>query len=274
MHTREAYRVNQDPGGIIPHIRHFALDMDGTVYLEDVWLDGALDFLHHVEAAGCTYCFMTNNSSKDRAMYVEKLHRMGLDIDPDRQLVTSGDVTIAYIKKHYPGKRIFLLGTQALMGQFEAAGICLDRENPDVLVSAFDTSFDYNVLWRFCDLVREGYPYISTHPDINCPTKNGFMPDVGAIHAYVKASTGRMPDKIVGKPSREMIDYVLDIAGTRPDETAAVGDRLDTDIKSGVQNGLHSILVLSGVTKLTDLAASDVRPELIFDSVKELIPFF
>ena len=273
MDSREQYHVNQDPQGILAQIRHFALDMDGTVYLDETWIDGAQDFLKRITETGRTYCFMTNNSSKNAEVYVDKLHRMGLDIDPKKQLITSGHATIAYLNKHFPGKRVFLLGNPVLLDEFAAGGIHLDAQTPEVVVSAFDTSFDYAKLRSFCDFVRDGLPYIATHPDSNCPTKTGFMPDIGAIHAYVHASTGRMPDKIVGKPNREIIDYMLGVAGARPEETTVVGDRLYTDIKSGVRNGLHSIFVLSGEAQLVDLPDSDVQPELIFDSVKELIPF-
>lgn len=274
MDGRGPYHVNQDPAGIIPQIRHFALDMDGTVYLEETWIDGALDFLRRVEETGRSYCFMTNNPSKNRQLYVEKLHRMGLDIDPETQLITSGHVMIAYLKKSFPGKRVFLLGNPPLMEEFEANGIYLDDRAPEVVISSFDGFFTYEKLRVFCDFVREGLPYLGTHPDYNCPTDagSGVIPDVGAIHAYVHASTGRMPDVIVGKPNREMIDYMLGVAGAERSETAVVGDRLYTDIKSGVRNGLHSIFVLSGEAGLGDLPDSDVQPELIFDSVKELIP--
>lgn len=273
MELQAQYPVNQDPKGILPHIRHFALDMDGTVYLDETWIDGAMDFLRRIEETGRTYCFMTNNSSKNEEVYVDKLHRMGLDIDPKTQLITSGHATIAYLNRHFPGKRVFLLGNKVLMDEFEAGGILLDDKEPEVVVSAFDTSFDYNKLRAFCDFVRNGVAYIATHPDFNCPTKTGFMPDIGAIHAYVQASTGRMPDRIIGKPNREIIDYMLETVHADPSVTTVVGDRLYTDIKSGVNNGLHSIFVLSGEAQLKDLPDSDVQPELIFTSVKELIPF-
>lgn len=270
---RQKYLVNQDPEHIISHIKGFALDMDGTVYLDETWIEGAMDFLSRIEQTGRKYCFMTNNSSKNAQVYVDKLHRMGLDIDPKTQLVTSGHATVAYLKKHFPGKKVYLLGNKVLCDEFEDMGIQLEEEDPDVVVSAFDTSFDYAKLRKFCDFVREGRAYIGTHPDFNCPTKTGFMPDIGAIHAYVKASTGRDPDKIVGKPNREIIDYTLDILGTDEKSTAVVGDRLYTDIKSGVWNGLYGIFVLSGEAQLVDLPDSDVQPHLIFDSVKEMIPY-
>lgn len=269
---REKYQVNIDKNGLISKIRNFALDMDGTIYLDETWIDGAREFLARVEETGRKYCFMTNNSSKNAAVYADKLHCMGLDIDPEKQLITSGHATIDYLKKAYPGKKIYLFGNKVLMDEFEERGIILEEEHPDMVVTAFDTSFDYNKLCKLCDFIRTGMPFIGTHPDFNCPTKTGFIPDIGSLHAYIHASTGRMPDKIVGKPNKEIIDYTLKVLGASPDNTAVVGDRLYTDVKSGVFNGLYGIFVLSGEAQLVDLPESDVQPHLIFDSVKDIIP--
>ncbi len=270
---RERYGVNLDPNEYIAKIKNFALDMDGTIYLDETWIDGAKEFLKRVEETGRKYCFMTNNSSKSAQVYVEKLHRMGLDIDPETQLITSGHATIDYLNREYAGKRVYLFGNPALMEEFEECGVSLVDQNPDVVVTAFDTSFDYQKLCVLCDFIREGLPFIGTHPDFNCPTKTGFIPDIGALHAYIQASTGRMPDKIIGKPNKEIIDYTLRVLQGEPGNTAVVGDRLYTDVKSGVNNGLYGIFVLSGEAQLPDLETSDVAPHLIFDSVKEIIPF-
>mgnify|MGYP000308528153 CR=1 FL=1 len=100
---------------------------------------------------------MTNNSSKNAEIYVEKLHKMGLDIDPQKQLITSGHATIDYLKRNFPEKSVYLFGNKALMDEFEKNGICLEEDHPDVLISAFDTSFNYTKLCKFCDLVREAF---------------------------------------------------------------------------------------------------------------------
>lgn len=271
MTQREKYLVNQDATGLLDHIQNFALDMDGTIYLDDTWIEGAVAFLQKVEATGRNYCFMTNNSSKNAQVYLDKLAKMGLVIRPE-QLVTSGHATIAYLHQHFAGKKVFLLGNEMLRAEFIARGIAVVDANPDLVVSAFDTTFTYQKMQVFCDYVRAGLPYIATHPDYNCPTKTGFMPDIGAIHAFVHASTGRMPDKIVGKPNKDIIDYTLAQMGGTSQNTAVVGDRLYTDVKSGVQNGLCGIFVLSGEAQLCDLPTADVVPDLIFDSVKEITP--
>lgn len=264
--------VNEDREQKLKKITCFALDMDGTVYLGEKWIDGAREFLEAVENAGKRYIFLTNNSSKGSENYVKKLSGMGLDIDAGR-IVTSGQATIDYLKRNYPGKRVFLLGNELLTREFEEEGILLDGKTPEVVVTGFDTSLDYKKLCKVCDFVRSGLPYIATHPDYNCPTENGFIPDAGAIHAFIHASAFRYPDHIIGKPNGDIMDYLAKREGVSKENTAMAGDRLYTDVAAGVNNGYTGILVLSGEASLQDVEKSDVMPDLIFSSVKEMIPF-
>lgn len=259
--------VNEDREHILDGVRCFALDMDGTIYLGERWIDGAREFLHRIEESGRSYVFVTNNSSKNPAVYVEKLHRMGLDIGEDR-IVTSGQATIWYLQRHFPKARVFLLGNPLLQEEFMQAGIQLEEENPDVVVTAFDTSFTYQKMCRVCDHVRAGLPYLATHPDFNCPTETGYIPDAGAIHAFIRASAFRYPDRIIGKPNEDIIAYLATRVGTQRDRIAMVGDRLYTDIAAGKNNGLKSVLVLSGEATMEDVGQSEVVPDLIFESVK------
>ena len=261
--------VNTDKEHILSTVKCFALDMDGTIYLGEQWIDGALDFLHRIEETGRNYVFLTNNSSKNAAVYVDKLHRMGLDVGEER-IVTSGQAAIYYLQRHFPGAKVFLLGNPLLQEEFVQAGIILEEEHPDVVMTAFDTSLDYQKMCRVCDHVRAGLPYLATHPDYNCPTETGFIPDVGAIHAFIHASAFRYPDRIIGKPNADMIDYLCTRVNTRREEIAMVGDRLYTDIAAGRNNGLTSMLVLSGEAAMEDVKDSDVKPHLIFDSVKAI----
>ena len=264
--------VNEDREQKLKRITCFALDMDGTVYLGEKWIEGALDFLSAVEKAGKQYIFLTNNSSKGPQNYVEKLHRMGLSVDESR-IVTSGQATIEYLKRNFPGKRVFLLGNELLTREFEEAGICLSESDPQVVVTGFDTSLTYGKMCRVCDLVRSGLPYIATHPDYNCPTENGFIPDAGAIHAFIHASAFRDPDQVVGKPGGDIMDYLAGRAGASREQTAMVGDRLYTDVAAGVNNGYTGILVLSGEAGMRDVEESEIVPDLIFTSVREMIAF-
>ena len=264
--------VNEDREKILKNITCFALDMDGTIYLGEQWIEGAREFLSAVERAGKQYFFLTNNSSKGPEDYVKKLERMGLSTDPGR-IVTSGDATIDYLKRNYPGKRVFLLGNEMLTRQFLEEGILLSKEDPEVVVTGFDTSLDYAKLCRVCDLVRSGLPYLATHPDYNCPTETGFIPDIGAIHAFIHASAFRYPDHIIGKPYGDIMDYLSRRAGVDKKHTSITGDRLYTDVAAGINNGYAGILVLSGEAAFEDVKASNVVPDLIFSSVKEMIPW-
>ena len=266
------WKKNEDPEGLLKQIRCFMLDMDGTLYLDDQWIEGALDFLGHIVHLGKKYVLLTNNSSKSREMYFEKLEKMGLRVESE-QLVTSGDATIDYISREMRDKKVFLMGNKTLKEAFRKKGIVLDEENPDLVVTAFDTEFDYAKMVKLCGLVRSGLPFIATHPDLNCPTKTGFVPDIGAIHAYVEASTGRRPDKIIGKPNSEIVEYTMRVAGIDKTHTAMVGDRLYTDIPTGVNNGLLSVCVLSGESSPDEVSEYEIQPHLVFDSVKEMIPF-
>lgn len=261
--------INRDPDNILSEIKCFALDMDGTIYLGEQWIDGALDFLHKIEETGRNYVFLTNNSSKNASVYVEKLHRMGLDVREEK-IVTSGQATIHYLQQHFPGAKVFLLGNPMLQEEFARAGIVLEEKSPDVVVTAFDTSLDYRKMCLVCDHVRAGLPYLATHPDYNCPTETGFIPDAGAIHAFIHASAFRYPDRIIGKPNADIIDYLCARVDIERESIAMVGDRLYTDIAAGKNNGLKSILVLSGEAVMEDVHKSDVLPHLIFESVKEI----
>lgn len=269
---REHGAINQDGAGLLKDIECFALDMDGTIYLGEQWIEGAREFLEEIGRRGKRYVFLTNNSSKSPEVYVEKLKRMGLEIDVN-QIVTSGQAAAAYLKKHYPGKRVFLLGNDLLQREFAEEGIVLDAEAPEVVVTAFDTTLDYGKMCRVCDLVRAGLPYIATHPDYNCPTADGFIPDAGAIHAFIYASAGRYPDRVIGKPNGDIVDYLIERTGAERERTAMVGDRLYTDIAAGKKHGLKSVLVLSGESCAGDVEGSEVKPDLIFGSVREMIPY-
>ncbi len=255
----------------LDRVRCFLLDMDGTFYLGGELIPGSLAFIDRVRATGRDFLFLTNNSSHNAQFYVEKLGRMGLAVDRSRVL-TSGEAAAAILNERYPGKRVFLLGNEFLAEELREAGVAVDREHPDMVVVGFDTTLTYDKLWAACDLVRAGLPYVATHPDFNCPTETGFMPDIGAIMAFIEASTGRRPDLVVGKPNTGIVDAALRRTGLRAEELAMVGDRLYTDIETGLRSGMLSILVMSGETTEAMLAASDTVPDLKFDRLSDMIP--
>lgn len=253
-------------------IKCFMLDMDGTIYLGNHMISGALEFLKMLEIQNKDYIFLTNNSSKNSLAYKEKLQKLGCEVGTEK-VFTSGEATTIYLEKRKKGAKIFLLGTSYLEEEFLQKGfeIVKDRsETPDFVVLGFDTTLTYDKLWIACDLISEGVEYIATHPDFNCPLDGGkVMPDIGAMISFIEASTGKRPE-IIGKPNHHIVDAIMEKYGLKKDEIAMVGDRLYTDIKLGLNSGITSVLVLSGETTAEDYEESDVVADYVFNSVREL----
>jgi 4-nitrophenyl phosphatase/NagD protein len=249
-------------------VKYFILDMDGTVFLGDKLLPGALDFIDLLQQRELGYLFLTNNSSKHRGQYTQKLNQLGLKVSQD-QIFTSGEATAIYILSEKPGARIYLVGTPALVDEFMSYGLNLVEQDPDIVVLGFDTTLTYQKLWKLCDFVRAGLPYIATHPDINCPIEGGYMPDIGAMIAFVEASTERSPDVVVGKPNRIIVESLVERTVTPIESLCMVGDRLYTDIALG-KTGMITVLVLSGETKLDDLPGAVHQPDYVMQDLAEL----
>ncbi len=256
----------------IHDIRYYMLDMDGTFYLGNKIIDGSLDFLKTLEDTGREYIFLTNNSSKNSSCYKEKLLKMGCEVDESR-IFTSGEATAIYLNKRKPSASLFVLGTKYLKEELKTAGfeIIEDRsKKPDFVVLGFDTDLTYESLWIACDFIREGISYIATHTDFNCPLEGGkFMPDAGAITAFIKASTGKTP-LVIGKPSENIVDAICVKYGWKKEEIAMVGDRLYTDILLGEKSGISSILVYSGETSKADYKLSKVKASFCFENLAEI----
>lgn len=253
-------------------VRCFLLDMDGTFYLGERLIDGALKFIDVLQRRGIDYLFLTNNSSGDSRGYAQKITRLGLPVS-HRKILTSGEATAMHLQHQKPGARTYVVGTAALENEVTAHGLVLTDEAPDFAVLGFDTTLTYTKLWKLCDLVRAGVPYIATHPDINCPTETGFMPDIGATIAFVRASTGREPDLVMGKPNRLFAEKAAERTGIPLGAMCMIGDRLYTDIALGVQAGIPTILVLSGETKAEAVANSPYQPDYIFQDLGEVADY-
>ncbi len=254
-------------------VRCFLLDMDGTFYLGDRLIDGSLAFLEALRRTGRDAWFLTNNSSKSAAAYVEKLTRMGVPEPFRRQVITSGHAAAHYLLERFPQGRGYLLGNETLRAELTAMGLAFTEESPDYVLVAFDTTLNYAKMCKACDLIRAGKPYIATHPDFNCPTETGFIPDMGAIMAFIEASTGRKADVILGKPYGGIVREAQRRTGYALAKMAMVGDRLYTDVATGVNHGMTGILVLSGEATMKDVAESDVQPDLIFGRLADMIPY-
>lgn len=239
----------------------FLMDMDGTIYLGDRLLPGAREWLDLLDSQAIPYTFLTNNSARSRVEYAQKLGRLGLDV-PEEKIFTSGEATAIYLKRAYPGASLYVVGTLPLCEEFSRHGFEQTESDPDVAVLGFDTTLTYEKLWKLCDLVVAGKPYIATHPDINCPTPEGFKPDIGAMIELVAASTGRRPDVIVGKPYAPIMEALAEKTGFPAAAHCMVGDRLYTDIALG-RWGITTALVLSGETKAADLTGSEFQPDFV-----------
>lgn len=252
----------------LKQIKCFLMDMDGTIYLGDRLLPGAREWLSLLDKRKIAYYFLTNNSSRSRVEYAEKLDRLGLEI-PEEQIFTSGEATALFLRKAYPDASFYLVGTPPLVQEFERHGLHLAEAEADVVVLGFDTTLTYEKIWSLCDLVVAGKPYIATHPDINCPTETGFKPDIGSMIELVAASTGRRPDVIVGKPYAPIVNALAEKTGFAIEEHCMIGDRLYTDIALG-HWGITTALVLSGETRVQDLEESAYLPDLVFVNIAEM----
>ncbi len=254
--------------------RLFIFDMDGTIYLGGRVFPFAVDYITRLRADGKRVLFFTNNASHSPEFYITKLTRLGFDPRPG-ELLTSADVTLAFLNNHRAGKSVYLVGTPELEGQFEAAGITpiptdtvLRGGHADIVVTSFDTTLTYDKLNAACRLIRRGAEYICTHPDFSCPTEDGFIPDSGAIAAAVTASTGVTP-RYFGKPYRETIEMISELSGVDQFDMCIFGDRLYTDIAMGKRNGITSVLVLTGESTKHDLDGSEIQPDITIDSLAD-----
>ena len=253
--------------------RLYVFDMDGTIYLGKTVFDFAIRFIDHLRASGRRVLFFTNNASRSTSAYMEKLTRLGFS-PREGEIMSSADVTVAYLHTHYTGKTVYLVGTAELYDHFRAAGIRLaNATDPsvDIVVSSFDTELTYEKLDAACRFIRGGATYLCTHPDFNCPTDTGFMPDSGAIAAAITASTGVTP-RYLGKPYGEVVEMIEAVTGVSREETCIFGDRLYTDIALGAHNGVTAVMVLTGEGTLEEAEAlpDGDKPTYIFPSLREV----
>lgn len=250
-------------------IRVFMLDMDGTIYLGEHLFPCTPPFLEYLKKTGRRAVYLTNNSSRSRDKYVRRLAGFGIDAPPE-DIFTSGEATTLWLSERAPNAKIYLAGTPSLEEEFRNAGFTLTDKDPEYFVLGFDQTLTYEKLTLICNLVRSGIPYIATHPDFNCPVEGGFIPDIGAMMAFIEASTGRRPDIVIGKPNRTIAEMAMRKYNVSADEIAMVGDRLYTDIALGGNAGITSILVYSGETTREDYAASDIHADYTFEDLAEL----
>ncbi|MBQ8768592.1 MAG: HAD-IIA family hydrolase [Oscillospiraceae bacterium] len=251
----------------------FLFDMDGTLYLGNRLFDFTKELLNTIRETGGRYMFMTNNSSKSVADYIKKLASLGIEAEYD-DFMTSSQATAYYLKKHYPGKLLYVSGTKSLKEELIKEGfeITEDTEKTEVIVSGFDTELTFQKLHDVSKMLcTRDIPYIATNPDYVCPTEFGSVPDCGSVSDMLFNVSGKRP-LFIGKPSALMPRLAMEKWGVTPEQTVVIGDRIYTDIKSGLNAGALTVLVMSGETTYEILAASADKPHLVLKDCSEMIP--
>ena len=257
----------------VQKLKLYLFDMDGTLYLGDRLYDFTNELLDMIKKTGGTYLFMTNNSSKSVNDYVKKLKKLGIKATRD-DFMTSSQATAFYLHKHHEGKRLYVCGTESLKEELRMEGfsITTNLDEVECIVMGFDTELTFKKLWdvSYLLLTRQEIPYIATNPDYVCPTEFGSVPDCGSVCDMIFNATGKRP-VVIGKPSPLMPELAMERTGFSKEETAVVGDRIYTDVKSGINAGITGILVMSGETDEKILAESDVKPHLVLTDASEIL---
>lgn len=256
---------------VFKNTKYFIVDMDGTFYLDGTIIPGSDEFLRKVRESGRDFYFFTNNSSNNVEVCRAKLAKMGFPVD-EKRVIISSHVAIDYLRRNRPGKKIFLLGNEKLTADCEAGGLCLAGNDADIVLLGFDNTLTYQKIWDTARLLANGAEYFATHPDVNCPTADGFMPDTGSMIELFAASTGRRPT-VFGKPMTATVDYITRLLGCAPGELAFIGDRLATDIAIGQNHSIPCALVYTGVTTPELYAKSEIRASVTAENMKELIKY-
>ena len=255
--------------------------MDGTLYLGDDVYPGARELMDALSARRKKYIYLTNNSSRAGTDYITRLRRLGFPCEKEN-VFTSGMATALYLNQQYPDASVYLAGTRAFYRELQEYGIRLvndesghtDADIVDVVVQGFDTELTYEKLERACHFLRRGAVFLAANPDWVCPMPDDeVLPDCGSICSLLTASSGVKPI-FIGKPNRNMIDVISVQTGIPNERICAVGDRLYTDIAVAQNAGAVSLLVLSGETNISMVDASDRKPDLILQSVKDLLELF
>ena len=254
--------------------KFFLLDMDGTIYLDDTLFDGTLEFLKAVKERGGKYLFVTNNSSKSTDAYVKKLGKIGIYATED-DFLTSTDATILYLKKNYPTRKFFCMGTKTFFKQLLESGIDVTtslEDGIDGIVISNDQELTFEKLDIASRLLTcsENIAYVATNPDWVCPTGYGYVPDCGAFAEMLWRATGKKP-YFVGKPRPEMLLLAMEKFGFSKEETVMIGDRVYTDIASGYNAGVDTIFVLSGEGTTEDAIETETPPTFIMKNIKEVL---
>lgn len=246
----------------------FVLDLDGTVYLEETEIDGASEVIRSLRGSGRRVFFLSNNSSMWKDVYISRLASMGIPAS-EEEIVLSTDHVVAYLGAN-DVTQLYLVGTEAMKRALVRNGISVTSDDPSHVVVGFDTELTYRKVRTASLLIQDGAGFVAAHPDKVCPTPEGDVPDCGSITALLETATGRSPERVLGKPDPMMLAPVYERSACEPEDIVIVGDRLETDIRLARNEGVTSVLVLSGDTDESDLEGSEIEPDFVVDSIAEL----
>lgn len=253
--------------------RGAVIDLDGTVYRGQEPLPGAPAAVDALRAAGLFLLFLSNNPTKTRTAYVDRLGGMGIETDAS-EILSAGTVTTEFLAAEHADDELFVIGSDGLREQLAAAGLheIDDPAAAEVLVVSWDVEFDYHDMTAGYRALADGETaFVGSDPDRVVPTGDGEMiPGSGAIINAVAGVAEREPDRVLGKPSPEAIDAAETALGIPPEDCVLVGDRLDTDIAMGERAGMTTVLVLTGVTTRDDVEAADVSPDYVCESLADV----
>ena len=246
----------------------FLIDMDGVLYRGTDLIPGADRFIRELRDRDIPFRFLTNNSQRTRRDVVARLVRMGLDVE-EEHVFTSAMATGRYLAQQKPGGTAYVIGEGGLLTALHQHGYAIVDHEPDYVVVGEGRTFNLEMVEAAVRMISGGAKLIATNMDPNCPTQNGIRPGCGAMVAMLETATG-VKAFSVGKPSPVMMRAARKELGLATDETIMIGDTMETDILGAVQLGFHSVLVLSGGTKMEDLPRYAYRPEVVVDSLAEL----
>jgi 4-nitrophenyl phosphatase len=250
-------------------LRGLVVDMDGVLWQGDTPMPGLHEFFDVLEQRQIKFILATNNNTQTPEGFAQKARKFGVEVQPE-QVVTAAVATVHYLRSKYPpGSRIYVVGEAALKDLISEAGFTLADTSVNAVVATMDRQLTYEMLKRATLLIRGGADFFGPNPDVAYPTPEGLVPGGGAILAAISASSDRQPI-IIGKPESWMFRIAMERMRTGVDETASLGDRLETDILGGQRLGLKTILVFGGVSTAADLTSSPIQPTWVFSGIEEL----
>lgn len=250
----------------------YLCDLDGTVYLSERLLDGARETIMALRAAGSRFVFMSNKPLEPRTVYAAKLNRLGIPVDPE-DVINSSYVLAQHLAQAAPGARLFVLGEPPLLEELRQVGLQIvdDPSKVDYVVAAFDRTFDYAKLYTAFMAIRHGAHFVATNADRTCPIDGGELPDAASVIGAIEGCTGKKLEWIAGKPSHMMVEVGLRRLGVSPAECLVIGDRIETDVKMGIEAGAATALVLTGVTTRAKMAEFPYRPDYVLETIADLV---